>query len=201
MPLDLIVWRAWSIFSTGMFVHVKCIIVSTHIVFCILFAMSSVRSAVEPPAPQVMSQNAGLWATIRSIRSNKFSTPSSVFGGKNSKEKTTLSEATFSWILSITFIFGSESSYCCHRQVVYEWVVGWVQICEGDLWKRKMERMDARWKWKRVGVWGGMRVWDSAFNMGLFLFYNGFQAHLTTPIPGDEDINSYVSNVTPHRHS
>ena len=27
--------------------------------FCILLAMSSVRSAVEPPAPQVMSQNMG----------------------------------------------------------------------------------------------------------------------------------------------
>ncbi len=27
--------------------------------FCILEAMSSVRSAVEPPAPQVMSQNMG----------------------------------------------------------------------------------------------------------------------------------------------
>ena len=96
-----------------------CIIVSTQIMFCILLAMSKVRSAVEPPAPQVMSQKEGLWATILSIFSNRLSTPSSVFGGKNSKEKTTLlllllspplpfaspPPPAASLILSITFIF------------------------------------------------------------------------------------------------
>lgn len=46
--------------------------------FCILVAMSSVTSAVEPPAPQVMSQKTGPYATMRSSRSNRFSTP---YGG------------------------------------------------------------------------------------------------------------------------
>lgn len=43
--------------------------------FCIRVAMSSVTSAVEPPAPQVMSQKTGACATMRSKRSNRFSTP------------------------------------------------------------------------------------------------------------------------------
>lgn len=105
MPLALIVSRAWSIFSTGMLVQVRCIIVSTQTMFCILLAISRVRSAVEPPAPQVMSQKAGPCATIRSMRSKRLSTPSSVLGGKNSKEKTTLpSSAPAARIFSITFI-------------------------------------------------------------------------------------------------
>lgn len=73
--------------------------------FCILLAMSRVRSAVEPPAPQVMSQKEGLWATMRSMRSKRFSTPSSVFGGKNSKENTVRpSTSAAARILSTTFI-------------------------------------------------------------------------------------------------
>jgi hypothetical protein len=72
--------------------------------FCILLAMSRVRAEVEPPAPQVMSQKAGWWTTMRSIRSNKFSIPSSVLGGKNSNEKTTPLFANPLWILSITFM-------------------------------------------------------------------------------------------------
>ncbi len=43
--------------------------------FCIFAAMSSVRSAVVPPAPQVMSQKVGPYEAIRSCRSNRFSTP------------------------------------------------------------------------------------------------------------------------------
>ena len=43
--------------------------------FCILAAMSSVRSAVVPPAPQVMSQKVGPYEAMRSCRSNRFSTP------------------------------------------------------------------------------------------------------------------------------
>jgi hypothetical protein len=43
--------------------------------FCIFVAMPSVTSAVLPPAPQVMSQKVGPYATIRSRRSNRFSTP------------------------------------------------------------------------------------------------------------------------------
>ncbi|KAI6698968.1 hypothetical protein NL676_019087 [Syzygium grande] len=100
-----------------MLVQVRCIMVSTQIMFCIRFAMSRVRSAVDPPAPQVMSQKAGLWTTIRSIRSNRLSTPSSVLGGKNSNENTTfpspppppppplpLHTPAASLIFSITFI-------------------------------------------------------------------------------------------------
>ena len=74
--------RASSSFSAGMLVQVRCIMVSTHTwaaaaacvscaehqavceaagltMFCILSAISSVSSAVEPPAPQVMSQKVG----------------------------------------------------------------------------------------------------------------------------------------------
>lgn len=43
--------------------------------FCILPAISKVRSAVVPPAPQVISQKVGSWVAIRSILSNRFSTP------------------------------------------------------------------------------------------------------------------------------
>ena len=43
--------------------------------FCILVAIFNVRSAVEPPAPQVISQKVGLSAAILSCLSNKFSTP------------------------------------------------------------------------------------------------------------------------------
>ena len=46
--------------------------------FCILLAISSVRSAVVPPAPQVISQKVGWCVAMRSILSNKFSTPCNV---------------------------------------------------------------------------------------------------------------------------
>ena len=44
-------------------------------VFCIVEAICMVRSAVVPPAPQVMSQNVGFSAAIRSCLVNRFSTP------------------------------------------------------------------------------------------------------------------------------
>lgn len=78
--------------------------------FCILLAMSRVTAEVDPPAPQVMSQNAGWCMTMRSIRSNRFSTPSSVFGGKNSKENTTLPPARPLLILSMTFMAAEHPS-------------------------------------------------------------------------------------------
>ena len=43
--------------------------------FCILPAISKVRSAVVPPAPQVISQKVGSCVAMRSILSNRFSTP------------------------------------------------------------------------------------------------------------------------------
>ena len=46
--------------------------------FCILAAMSRVRSAVVPPAPQVMSQKVGPKDAMRSCLSNRFSTPCEV---------------------------------------------------------------------------------------------------------------------------
>lgn len=52
-----------------------CNLQLTHTMFCILPAISKVRSAVVPPAPQVMSQNVGSCVAMRSILSNKFSTP------------------------------------------------------------------------------------------------------------------------------
>lgn len=107
MPLDLMEARAPSILSSGMFVQVRCIMVSTHTMFCMRFAISRLRSAVAPPAPHVMSQNAGLCAAMRSIRSNRLSTPSSVFGGKNSNENTAPPPLLVACrILSNTFIDG-----------------------------------------------------------------------------------------------
>ena len=47
--------------------------------------ISNVFSAVEPPAPQVISIYAGLSAAILSIRLYRLSKPKSVLGGKNSK--------------------------------------------------------------------------------------------------------------------
>jgi hypothetical protein len=44
-------------------------------VFCILVAICIVRSAVVPPAPQVMSQKVGFNPAILSCLMNKFSTP------------------------------------------------------------------------------------------------------------------------------
>ncbi len=82
--------------------------------FCILLAMSRVRAEVEPPAPQVMSQKAGWWTTMRSIRSNRLSIPSSVLGGKNSKEKTTPLFANPLLILSITFMLPCLLPCCCY---------------------------------------------------------------------------------------
>jgi hypothetical protein len=75
-----------------------------HTMFCMRLEISRVRSAVDPPAPHVMSQKDGPCATMRSIRSNRFSTPSSVLGGKNSNENTVRPSAAASWIFSITFI-------------------------------------------------------------------------------------------------
>ena len=43
--------------------------------FCIFAAMSSVRSAVLPPAPHVMSQKVGPNDAMRSCLSKRFSTP------------------------------------------------------------------------------------------------------------------------------
>ena len=43
--------------------------------FCIFAAMSSVKSAVLPPAPHVMSQKVGPYAAMRSCLSNRFATP------------------------------------------------------------------------------------------------------------------------------
>ena len=44
-------------------------------IFCIFLAISRVKSCVEPPAPQVMSQKVGPYEAILSCRSNKFCTP------------------------------------------------------------------------------------------------------------------------------
>ena len=59
---------------------------------------------MDPPAPQVMSQKLGPYETRRSIRSKRFSTPSSVLGGKNSKEKAVWPCSVTDLILSTTFI-------------------------------------------------------------------------------------------------
>src|SRR2546425_6581001 len=46
--------------------------------------VSSVPSRVEPPAPNVTEQNAGLSSASDRRAARSFSTPSGVFGGKNS---------------------------------------------------------------------------------------------------------------------
>jgi hypothetical protein len=47
--------------------------------------VASVPSRVEPPAPKVTEQNAGFNAAKSRRAARSFATPSSVFGGKNSR--------------------------------------------------------------------------------------------------------------------
>ena len=67
-----------------MLVQVRCIMMSRPKNFCTVVQISSVRSLVLPPAPQVQSQNSGSVRAIRSMRSKRLRTPASVFGGKYS---------------------------------------------------------------------------------------------------------------------
>ena len=107
-----------------------------HTMFCILPAISKVRSAVVPPAPQVISQKVGSCVAMRSILSNRFSTPymrnnpcsrqiahksdlvhmtveltSSVRGGKNSNEKKVSPAFWAAFILSTTFMMNGTSGF------------------------------------------------------------------------------------------
>ena len=61
--------------------------------FCILAAMSSVRSAVVPPAPQVMSQKVGPNDAMRSCLSNRFSTPCEALGSSSVKSHCDITRA------------------------------------------------------------------------------------------------------------
>lgn len=74
---------------------------------CMLRATSSVTSAVEPPAPQVMSQKQGPSAAMRICRSLRLCTPSSVLGGKYSKLKKDLPSAIFPFSLSMIFVMAA----------------------------------------------------------------------------------------------
>ena len=56
---------------------------------CLIRPVSStVRSRVEPPAPVRHRQEVGLQRRQSAQRPRRVASPSSVFGGKNSKEKT-----------------------------------------------------------------------------------------------------------------
>ena len=71
--------------------------------FWTVVQISSVRSLVLPPAPQVQSQNSGSVRAMRSMRSKRLRTPESVLGGKYSKEKKFTSSPR-AFILSIIFM-------------------------------------------------------------------------------------------------
>ena len=88
--------------------------------FCIFSAMVRVRSAVEPPAPHVMSQKVGPRAAMRLWRSCRLCTPSSVLGGKYSKEKNVSFAAIFSLILSIIFMVAT-MSYNVNEMIINWW--------------------------------------------------------------------------------
>src|SRR4051812_18167173 len=68
--------------------HVKCAIASSPSSCLIRFTIVMVRSRVEPPAPYVTDTNAGSSCLSSWAARHRFSMPSSVFGGKNSNEKT-----------------------------------------------------------------------------------------------------------------
>ena len=86
MPSCLAFSSAAFTSTRGRLVHVRCIMISPLHICCPLPLISSVRSAVEPPAPHVKSMNSGSSCDMRSSRSYKFSTPSRVLGGKYSNE-------------------------------------------------------------------------------------------------------------------
>merc|ERR1719450_827356 len=67
-------------------VHVRCMLATQPNSFFAAEVSCNVRSEVDPPAPQVKSVNRGLSPFMRTILLLKFATPSSVFGGKYSKE-------------------------------------------------------------------------------------------------------------------
>src|SRR3954470_2025669 len=68
--------------------HVKCAIASIPSSCLIRLTIAMVRSRVEPPAPYVTDTNAGSSCLRTWAARHRFSSPSSVFGGKNSNEKT-----------------------------------------------------------------------------------------------------------------
>ena len=82
-----------SHFSFTWFVHVRCMFTIRLCCFCDVFERSRVRSDVVPPAPHVKSMKSGFCAAMISICLCSFFTPSSVFGGKYSKEMNGLSVA------------------------------------------------------------------------------------------------------------
>ena len=78
------IWQIWDlrdVFSTileyciDLIPNLQCHYCWSLTVFCMRAAICNVRSAVEPPAPQVMSQNVGLRAAILSCLSKRLSTP------------------------------------------------------------------------------------------------------------------------------
>src|SRR4051812_42348390 len=68
--------------------HVKCAIASIPSSCLIRLTIAMVRSRVEPPAPYVTDTKAGSSCFRTCAARHRFSSPSSVFGGKNSNEKT-----------------------------------------------------------------------------------------------------------------
>src|SRR6266513_2004726 len=67
--------------------------------------VSSVPSRVDPPAPKVTEQNAGLSSAIDRRAARSFSTPSAVFGGKNSTLK-----------IPVRFLIDARSSFLLGNQ-------------------------------------------------------------------------------------
>src|SRR3954447_15004592 len=68
--------------------QVKCAIASSPSSCLMRLTIAIVRSRVEPPAPYVTDTNDGSSCFSSCAARQRFSMPSSVFGGKNSNEKT-----------------------------------------------------------------------------------------------------------------
>ena len=91
-------------------------------VLCACNAKSKERSAVEPPAPHVMSVYRHLvLASIRSIRAWRFCTPCSVRGGKYSSETWAMLVGSF---VNKSMILGSGGSSEWPFMVDSVWFLG-----------------------------------------------------------------------------
>eukprot|EP00962_Isochrysis_galbana_P016874 scaffold4840_cov115-Isochrysis_galbana.AAC.18 len=86
MPASLAPARPASHTSLDWLVQVRCMLAITPCCSCDFLERSSVKSEVEPPAPQVKSINMGFCFTISAMTPCSLATPSSVRGGKYSKE-------------------------------------------------------------------------------------------------------------------
>ena len=85
IPASLHLARALWIFSTSIFVHVRCMLGFSPNCSLAFTQRSTVSSLVLPPAPQVKSVKRGSRCFNFSITLSRLSNPACVLGGKNYK--------------------------------------------------------------------------------------------------------------------